>query len=164
MPDDPDHYGRLVDTDGRRAVRFRRRYRYARAEVWSAITEPDRMARWAFACEFEPRTGGALRFDYGEAGSAEGTILQWDPPAVLEYEWGADTDMAWHVRFELTPDGDDATILTFDHLLPDAANPEFAAGWHWHLDRLEEHLAGAIPAEVESDAHFEELLAHYQAS
>ena len=27
-------------------------------------------------------------------------------------------------------------MLTFDHLLPAPSQAEFAAGWHWHLDRL----------------------------
>jgi uncharacterized protein YndB with AHSA1/START domain len=107
-------------------VRFTRRYPVSRTELWSAITEPDRTARWAFRTELEPHAGGALRFDLGEAGVSEGTVLEWDEPSVLEYEWGTDTEMPWRVRFELASDGDGGTVLTFDHLLPDAANPEFA--------------------------------------
>lgn len=161
MPEQNDDYGSLIDLDGRRAVRFSRHYPVPRAELWSAITDPERTARWAFRTELEPRNGGTLRFDYGEAGSAEGTVLVWDEPSVLEYEWGADTDMPWRVRFELTEDGD-GTRLTFDHLLPDASNPDFAAGWHWHLDRLATHLDGGVPAEVDSDEHFEALQVHYR--
>lgn len=163
MPDrstDNAAEGRLVDLGGRSAVRFTRRFPVSRVDLWSAITDPDRTARWAFRTELEPRAGGVLRFDYGEAGSAEGTVVEWDEPSVLEYEWGSDTDMPWRVRFELSED-DDGTVLTFDHLLPDATNPEFAAGWHWHLDRLAMHLAGAEPADVTSDEHFEALLASY---
>ena len=161
MPEQNDDYGSLIDLGGRRAVRFSRHYPVSRAELWSAITDPERTARWAFRTELEPRNGGTLRFDYGEAGSAEGTVLVWDEPSVLEYEWGADTDMPWRVRFELTEDGD-GTRLTFDHLLPDASNPDFAAGWHWHLDRLATHLDGGVPAEVDSDEHFEALQVHYR--
>ena len=131
MPDDRNEDGQLIDLEGRRAVRFTRRYPVSRAELWSAITDPDRTARWAFRTELEPRSGGALRFDYGEAGSAEGTVLEWDEPSVLEYEWGTDTDMPWRVRFELTSDGDEATLLTFDHLLPDASDPDSIAEPSW---------------------------------
>jgi uncharacterized protein YndB with AHSA1/START domain len=161
VPDDRNDRGRLIEIGGRRAVRFTRRYPVSRTELWSAITEPDRTARWAFRTELEPHAGGALRFDLGEAGVSEGTVLEWDEPSVLEYEWGTDTEMPWRVRFELASDSDGGTVLTFDHLLPDAANPEFAAGWHWHLDRLAQHLDGGEPADVASDEHFDRLLERY---
>lgn len=162
MPDIHADDGGLIDLDGRRAVRFVRRYAVSRAELWSAITDPDRMARWAFRGEFEPWRGGTLHFDYGEAGSAHGTVIEWDEPSVLEYEWGADTDMPWHIRFALRDDGEGGTVLTFDHFLPDPAIPEFAAGWHWHLDRLATHLAGSEPDPVDTDEHFDRLLASYR--
>ncbi|MEA2001624.1 MAG: SRPBCC family protein [Actinomycetota bacterium] len=164
MPDDNTDYGQLIDVGGRRVVRFVRRYPVSPTEVWAAITEPDRMARWAFRAEMEPRSGGMLRFDFGEPGVSAGTILEWDKPSVLEYEWATDTETPWRIRFELTSDGDNGTLLTFDHLLPDASNPGFAAGWHWHLDRLAIHLAGSVPADVETDEHFDRLLKRYQAN
>ncbi|MDA0352837.1 MAG: SRPBCC family protein [Chloroflexi bacterium] len=162
-PSDGSDDGRLIDLGGRRAVRFTRRYSVSRAELWSAITDPDRMARWAYRGALEPRSGGKLTFDYGEGGGAEGTVLEWDEPSVLEYEWGTDTEMPWRIRFELTSEGDDGTLLTFDHFLPDPAAPEFAAGWHWHLDRLAMHLGGTEPPDAESDAHFDALLERYRA-
>jgi uncharacterized protein YndB with AHSA1/START domain len=162
VPDGIGDDGRLIDLDGRRAIRFTRRYPVPPGEVWAAISEPDRMARWGFRGELEPRSGGALHFDYGEAGGTDGTVIEWNEPSVLEYEWATDTDMPWRVRFELTADGD-GTLLTFDHILPDASDPSFAAGWHWHLDRLATHLEGSEPADVASDEHFDELLERYRA-
>ncbi len=164
MLDDDTAYGQLIDVGGRQVVRFTRRYAVSRTELWAAITEPDRMARWAFRAEMEPRTGGTLRFDFDEAGVSEGTILEWDEPSVLEYKWATDTETPWRIRFELTSDGGGGTVLTFDHLLPDASNPSFAAGWHWHLDRLATHLTGSEPADVETDEHFDDLLESYRAS
>ncbi len=163
MPEQMNDKGRIVDLGDHRAVRFIRHFTASPSEVWSAITEPDRMARWAFPGDFEPRSGGTLRFDLGEGGVSEGTVLEWDEPSVLEYEWAADTEMPWRVRYELTSDGDGGTILTFDHILPDPTVPEFAAGWHWHLDRLATHLAGSEPPDVASDAHFDDLLDAYRA-
>ena len=156
--------GRLIEVDGRSVVRFVRRYPVSREKLWSALTDPDRMARWAFRGELEPRDGGTLRFDYGEGGSVDGTVLVWDEPSVLEYEWGADSEMPWHVRFELSSDDEGGTVLTFDHLLPDPSVPEFAAGWHWHLDRLTMHLGGVEPPVVDSDEHFDELLEGYRSA
>ncbi len=153
--------GHLIDVNGRTVVRFMRLYSAPRHDVWSAITEPERVARWAFRVEFEGQAGGSLRFDYGEHGTAEGTVITWDEPEVLEYEWGEGAEM-WRVRFELSDNVDGGTMLTFDHYLPDPNRPEFAAGWHWHLDRLTVMLAGGMPSPVDTDAHFDELLATYQ--
>jgi uncharacterized protein YndB with AHSA1/START domain len=163
VPDDDKDDGRLVEIGGRRALRFIRRYPVPPTVLWAAITQPDRMARWAFRGELEPRSGGTLRFDYGEAGDTDGTVIEWDEPSVLEYEWATDTDMPWRVRFELADDGGDGTVLTFDHLFPDASDPSFAAGWHWHLDRLALYVEGTQPADVATDEHFDELLERYQA-
>jgi uncharacterized protein YndB with AHSA1/START domain len=155
--------GRVVVSDGRTILRFVRRFPTSREDVWSAITDADRTARWSFRAEMEPRAGGALRFDLGDHGEGVGTVLEWDEPSVLEYEWG-EPGSEWRVRFELTDDGEGGTVLTFNHLLPDPSDPSFAAGWHWHLDRLSLHLAGGVPADVVSDEHFDDLLADYQAT
>lgn len=158
-----DDRGRLVKSGERLLLRFTRRLPAPPSHVWVAITEPAQMARWSFPGELEPRAGGALRFDFGEGGSAEGTVLAWDAPAALEYEWPTGAEEPWRIRFELAEADDGATLLTFDHLCPDPAGPDVAAGWHWHLDRLESLLAGSEPAAVDSDAHFEELQASYRA-
>lgn len=161
MPDASEGRGKVVELDGRPTLRFVRTYEAPRADVWAALTESDRQARWAFRAEMEPRVGGRLRFDLGEYGEAFGTILVWDEPSHLEYEW-TEGDTRWHLRFKLVAGDGETTVLTLDHLQPDATAPSFAAGWHWHLDRLAEHLAGSIPAEVVSDESFDRLLADYQ--
>ncbi|NNF65384.1 MAG: SRPBCC family protein [Acidimicrobiia bacterium] len=163
MPDTSEGRGKVVELEGHPTLRFVRTYEASRADVWSAITEPDRQARWAFRAEMEPRGGGALRFDLGEHGEAVGTILVWDEPSHLEYEW-VEGDTRWHIRFVLIDGANGTTVLTFDHLQPDVTDPSFAAGWHWHLDRLAEHLDGSVPAEVLGDEKFDRLMAEYQAS
>lgn len=158
-----DDRGELVESGERPLLRFHRRMPAPPAQVWAAITEPDQMAKWSFGGELEPRAGGVVRFDFGESGSVQGTVLTWVTHSVLEYEWPMGPDQPWRVRFELAGTDDDATRLTFDHLRPDPANADIAAGWHWHLDRLGSLLAGVQPAAVDSDGHFEVLQAIYRA-
>ncbi|MGO1384122.1 MAG: SRPBCC family protein [Arachnia sp.] len=152
--------GSVHEGDGCTFLRFVRHYRTAIDDVWSALTVHDRMGRWAFPGHLEPRVGGRVRFDTDTADTPLGRILQWDAPRLLEYHWGSGED-AWHVRFELATTGDAGTTLTFDHLLPEPTNPEFAAGWHWHLDRLQQLLAGDEPDDVDEDQHFHDLMEHY---
>lgn len=154
--------GAVVERDGHPSLRFARMCQATPSTVWSAITEHDRMGKWAFAGHLEPRVGGSVDFPSGDAESSKGTILTWEEPRVLEYQWGEGEDL-WHVRFELRQASDAGTTLVFEHLLPDPNNPEFAAGWHWHLDRLDQLLRGAEPADVEEDSHFHDLLEFYRS-
>lgn len=151
---DPAEYGRVIDVDGVAVLRFERRLPYAPHEVWRALVEPDATAAWAFRMELEPRPGGTVRFDAPDT-PIVGDVIACDEPRVLEYAWGGH-EGHWHVCFMLDADGD-GTWLTFDHLAPHPHSPDFAAGWHWHLDRLGELLEGGTPAAVYSDEHFEEL-------
>jgi uncharacterized protein YndB with AHSA1/START domain len=157
-----DQNGEVTESNGRRVLRFVRRFPAAPAEVWSAITEPERMARWAYPGTIELRVGGAVRFDYGEQGEGNGVVLACVENSLLEYEWGEGSDQ-WHIRYDLVDDGEGGTVLTFDHFLPDPSNAEFAAGWHWHLERLGEIVVGRETADVQSDDRFLALMEMYSS-
>ncbi len=163
MPEDNEELngsnGSVTAVDGATVLRFVRRLDASREEVWSAITDSERLGRWAYPGTIEARVGGAVVFDYGEHGEGHGVVLACDEPSVLEYQWG-EGDERWRIRFELVDDGD-GTVLTFDHSLPDPAQPQFAAGWHWHLNRLALVVAGGVPADVASDAEFDALMEMY---
>lgn len=154
-----------VELDGTTPVlRFERLLAASPAAVWRALTSPDLTAAWSFAVDFEPRAGGTVRFDAGPMGVVTGDVLAWEEERLLEYAWGG-PEGAWHVRCVIEEAGDsEGAILTFEHLSPDPHHPDFAAGWHWHLDRLEQVLAGVTPAQVPQDAHFEELQRLYSGA
>jgi len=156
---DPADHGRVIHADGTELLRFERSLAATPAAVWEALTTADATEAWAFRATFEPRVGGAVSFDYGEAGGATGEVIAWDEPRVLEYAWDG-YGGRWHVCV-MVDDAPGGAALTFDHLAPDPHDPDFAAGWHWHLDRLAQHLAGVTPPAVASDAHFEELQRFY---
>jgi uncharacterized protein YndB with AHSA1/START domain len=134
--------GQLRLEGERRGIRFERRYDAAPQEVWSALTEPERMARWLAEAELDLRVGGAyaLRFSDEEDQTAVGEILAVEPERLLELTWEYPGEPNTVVRFELRPDGD-GTILVLDHRgLPAEAAPGYGGGWHAHLDSLEAHL------------------------
>lgn len=159
--------GKVIVEGDERLLRFERRYEFPITDVWHAITDKERSGRWLFSTEFEPRSGGIMRTDLGELGVVEGRVIVWEAPHRLEYEWTepaspeSEASETWHVRFELREDGD-ATVVVFDHVLPEPARPEFAAGWHWYLDRLGALLSGNPPASVLTDDAFDRLLQRYQ--
>ena len=151
-----------VRREGRRHVlRYERTLRHPVAAVWAAITEPGEVVGWLAAVEeLDLRVGGAivLRWqnvpddlgeweaqgvelgDHDPAAPVRGTITRLDAPLLFEYE----TDSMGLLRFELTPEGD-TTLLVFTNEieLPDGIPAEqTAAGWHMHLDYLDDALDG----------------------
>lgn len=153
-------YGYLHEAAGVYSMRFDRSYPVTVVETWRAITQHDQMAQWAFGGHLEARVDGRVRFDTDRPDTALGRVLAWEEPSLLEYQWGGGKDL-WRIRFALTSTSDGETSLTFDHFAPEPTNAEFAAGWHWHLDRLAQLLAGVEPADVDEDQHFHDLMEHY---
>jgi uncharacterized protein YndB with AHSA1/START domain len=150
--------GTLRPDGARRAVRFERRYDAPPAEVWSALTEPERLARWLAPAELEPHAGGVVAARFDET-TVTGRVLAWEPPSLLEYEWRFEGEPESVVRFELEPDGD-GTLLVLDHrlLAPEQA-VGYGAGWHAHLDALRDLLEGGSGS---WDERFEALLPRYR--
>jgi uncharacterized protein YndB with AHSA1/START domain len=142
-PSDPDA---TVERRGDRTVlRYERRLAHPVERVWRALTEPGELAGWLAEAEVEPRLGGriVLRWlntdEQGDSAVARGTITRFEPPHVLEY----DTDIHGLLRWELHDDGD-GCLLTFTNATPapDDHLTKVLAGWHIHLDHLEDALAG----------------------
>jgi uncharacterized protein YndB with AHSA1/START domain len=135
--------GQLRIDGDRRAVRIERRYDASPAEVWSALTEPHRLARWLAEAELDVRVGGeyVLRFlGEDEGQTTTGEVLAVEPERLLELTWLSPGEDDTVVRFELRPDGD-GTILALDHrALPVEAAPGYGGGWQAHLEALEAHL------------------------
>jgi uncharacterized protein YndB with AHSA1/START domain len=132
-----------VRTDGKSVLRFRRRIPHPIEAVWSALTEPGELLRWWGDADVELEPGGRFRMAWlnrdenGNRAVMEATITELDPPRLLE----TSGDMHGVLRFELEPDGD-ATVLTFTSTLPlpDEFRTKVLAGWHYHLDALEDAL------------------------
>jgi uncharacterized protein YndB with AHSA1/START domain len=73
----------------------------------------------------------------------KGTIVTFDPPNVLSYNWPEEHGQGTIVTIRLTAEGEGTRLhLSHERL----ANPEFkkgaSAGWHAHLDLLVDELNG----------------------
>lgn len=151
-------------TDGDRCgVRFERRYDASPDELWSALTEPERLGRWlADVAELELRVGGRFLLQWREGDGTQetdGTILAFEPGRLLELNWTYPGEPDSVARFELRPDGE-GTILVLDHRgLPPGAIAGYGAGWHSHLDSLAAHLSGG---RADWSARFRELGPAYE--
>jgi uncharacterized protein YndB with AHSA1/START domain len=154
------HIGVLRQEANGGAVRFERRFAGAPAELWPFLTQADHLSQWITpGVTIDARVGGRIVFPWPKEPTMEGEITVFEPPYRLEYFWreGKVNSM---VRLELKPDGAD-TILVVDHSgLPlDDANG-FAAGWHSHLDWLDQVRLGR-GAQYDHEARFNELAEQY---
>jgi uncharacterized protein YndB with AHSA1/START domain len=153
--------------DGRQRLEFRRSWPDPIDDVWTALTEPDRLARWIGRYE-GPRAVGAtgtffMTHEEGEHTGEPMTIVECDPPRRLVVEWTQQETADWRVDLDLWAE-DDRTWLSFVQVFPaDADVVDFAMGWHWYLAKLEAEVGNA-PAPGDWDAFYAQVGPAYSRS
>ena len=125
--------------DGRQRLEFRRSWPDPIDDVWAALTEPDRLARWIGTYEGTRAPGGTGTFTMTQEEEQVGepmTITECDPPRRLVVQWTQQETEDWRVDLDLWSEGG-RTWLRFAQVFPaDADVADFAMGWHWYLDKL----------------------------
>lgn len=117
-----DAIRRRVHTPGEElAVRLERNYPADVEDVWDALTDPERIARWFLPVTGDLRVGGR----FATEGNADGEIRVCDRPSTLVLTWGAPDSV---VTLTLTPEGSDTTLLTMEHTVPSAFVPDATGG------------------------------------
>lgn len=121
-------------------VTLRRTYPTDPADLWDALTRPERLARWFSPVTGDLRPGGTFQIE----NNAGGEILACEPPSLLRTTFGDATSV---VTVSLAATGSEAvTELTLDHTVPLAfagsvAGALFAGpGWDEALIGLWLHL------------------------
>jgi uncharacterized protein YndB with AHSA1/START domain len=127
---------------GRRLV-FRRSWPDPIEDVWSALTENERLVRWIGTYDGARGAGAAGTFTMtheAEPAREAVTIVECDPPRRLVLEWAAEEH--WRVDLDLSVQ-DGRTVLVFTQVFTTAdAVGDVATGWHWYLDKLDAVVAG----------------------
>jgi uncharacterized protein YndB with AHSA1/START domain len=155
---------------GRRAddgwIVLTRTFPAAVADVWSAVTDPDRMRRWIGTWTGDPASGQVAFYmtAEGEDVPAETvTIEACEPPHHLRMT-SIDADgVAWPMRLDLT-ETDGGTVLAFAQQVTDAdLAASVGPGWEYYLDRLVAVEVGADVGAVSFDDYYPALSDHYRA-
>ncbi|WP_315097736.1 SRPBCC family protein [uncultured Cellulomonas sp.] len=146
-------------------VRFERRYATTPADLWSCVTDPQRLARWLGPVYGDLVVGGRYELRMGQdvAGAPEnavGDILECDAPSRLVLGWEFPGEDRSRVVLDIRADGDGA-LLVLEHLdLQEAAARGYGGGWHASLDQLDDHVSGR-PVRAWDDL-FAAALPHYR--
>jgi uncharacterized protein YndB with AHSA1/START domain len=160
-----DSLGAFKRRDDHIDVRFERHYPRPVETVWSAITEPARLADWMGVAHVEPFVGGRIELMLDGPHPSTGRVVVWDPPKVLEFSWSNTHAPESTIRYELTPDGD-GTRLVFTHQrMPYVHSALMLPGWHHFLTRLGSALEGAALAGPMNYRHMQAIYVdHYKLS
>lgn len=124
------------------AVTLQRSYPAEAADVWQAITDPERVRRWFTALSGDLREGGNFQLE----GHAGGDILTCEPPRHLVVTFGGESSI---VDVVLSANGHE-TVLELTQSVPIelAGGPAGALyvgpGWDGALLGIALHLAGGF--------------------
>jgi uncharacterized protein YndB with AHSA1/START domain len=133
-----------TDLQGERMVVLRRHWPDPITDVWSALTESERTARWIGTYTGVGRPSGSVRFTMTGEVDAGGevaapvtvTIVECDPPRRLVLDIPEGDGPPWRVAVTLTEE-DGGTALLFEQRVIAGVSPDdVEAGWSWYLDRL----------------------------
>lgn len=130
------------------AVVIRRSYDAPIADVWDALTDPERMKRWFLPVSGDFKVGGTFQLE----GNAGGEILRCEPPDLLRVTFGGPTSI---VELRLTSEGtegsgDERTALELEHTVPieiaqNGAGALFVGpGWDGGFVALDLFLQGIV--------------------
>ena len=138
-----ERLGQVTEVPDGVQVRFRRSWPDPIGDVWAALTEPDRTARWFGRYEGERRVGGAgtLTMTHEEGAVGEPMrIVECEPPRRLVVQW--ESEQAWLIELDLTEE-QDRTVLVFTQVFPAGTDAgDYVLGWHWYLDHLDAEVSG----------------------
>jgi uncharacterized protein YndB with AHSA1/START domain len=163
--------GSLRSADGKGVVRIEDRYDTDMDDLWSALTDPGRLARWYGQVEGDLRPGGEFRL-YIEADGvdATGRVEACDPPRRLLVT-SRETDESYLrgqgvppfdevTEVTLTADGDQTILVIEVRGMPLDKIAFYGAGWQIHAENLAAYLAGRERGDTE--ARWAELVPPYQ--
>jgi uncharacterized protein YndB with AHSA1/START domain len=163
--------GSLRSADGRGVVRIEDRYDTDIDDLWSALTDPGRLARWYGQAEGDLRPGGQFRLHVEDADSdSTGRVEVCEPPRRLRVTT-RETDESYQrgqgvppfdavIDATLTADGDQTILVIEARGMPLDVVAFYGAGWQIHAENLATYLAGRERGDTE--ARWDELVPPYQ--
>jgi uncharacterized protein YndB with AHSA1/START domain len=116
-------------------------------DLWSALTDPQRLARWIARVEGELRLGGEFRATFTSGWEGPGRVDVCEPPRRLLLTMSPGKDDQTVIEAELTPDGEQTRLVVEERGLPLDAAAGYGAGWQAHIEDLAAYLAGETPAD-----------------
>jgi len=157
----PRILGSLRSDDGDGVLRVEERLDTRIDDLWSALTDPRRLARWLGEVEGDLRLGGEFRAHFFASGwEGTGRVEACEPPrrfSIVSRDPGEPNENSTEVV--LTGDGDRTVLVIEQRGLPLDLLWAYGAGLQIHVEDLAAHIAGRERADART--RFEELKPAY---
>jgi uncharacterized protein YndB with AHSA1/START domain len=154
--------GSLRSAAGKGVVRMEDRLDASVDDVWSALTDRSRLARWYGEVEGELRLGGEYRAHLHASGwQGTGRVDACEPSRrLLLTIKGLDDPEEGVIEITLAADGDQAVVVWEERGMPVNLLAAYGAGIQVHVEDLAAHIAGR--ERCDSNARWDELLPAYR--
>lgn len=131
---------------GRGAVRVDAVYPTDPADLWQAVTDRERLARWIAVVEGDLRLGGLLTAHFTSGWEGSGRVDVCEAPERLLVTMEPGTPDETVIEAVLTPEGEGTRLVVEERGMPLDGLPVHGAGWQTHLEDLGSALDGRTPA------------------
>jgi uncharacterized protein YndB with AHSA1/START domain len=128
--------------DGRGAVRMEDRYDTGIDDLWSALTDPARLARWVADVAGDLRVGGHFQARFTSGWEGPGRVDGCEAPHHLLVTLSPGTEEETAVEATLTAEDGRTRLVVEERGIPVDQLAGHGAGWQAHVEDLAAHLRG----------------------
>jgi len=166
MTADTSVLGSLHSVDGEGVVRMEDRFDTGIDDLWGALTDPDRLARWYGEVEGELSQGGEFTVRIAIAGERAGRVEACEPPQHLLLEMRDPEARPGQpertvIEARLISEGAQTRLVWETRGLPVDLLPAYGAGIQIHVEHLADYISGR---EFRlDDTRWDELFAAYES-
>ena len=150
---------RAID-DRRGAVRMEDVFDTDADDLWDAVTDPRRLARWIADVEGDLQLGGVVQARFTSGWQGPGRIEACDPPHHLVARMDPGTPDETVIEATITPEGSSSRLVVEERGIPLTELAGHGAGWHAHLADLGSYIENDQPSQWAS--RWAELTPRYQ--
>jgi uncharacterized protein YndB with AHSA1/START domain len=166
MTADTSVLGSLHSVDGEGVVRMEDRFDTGIDDLWGALIDPDRLARWYGEVEGELSQGGEFTVRIALAGERAGRVEACEPPQHLLLEMRDPEARPGQpertvIEARLISEGAQTRLVWETRGLPVDLLPAYGAGIQIHVEHLADYISGR---EFRlDDTRWDELFAAYES-
>jgi uncharacterized protein YndB with AHSA1/START domain len=153
--------GELREEEGRGVVRIEDTYPTGIDDLWSAITQPERLRRWIGDVSGDLRIAGEFRAAFTSGWTGAGVVEVCEAPHRLRVRMTRPGQESTVMEALLEADGPSTRLVIEERGLPLDDYVDHGAGWQAHAEDLDAYVEGREPGDWR--ARWRQLIAAYMA-
>ncbi len=152
--------GSLRLVDGKAVVRMEDLFATDAGDLWSALTDRGRIARWIAQVDGDLHVGGEIHAVFTSGWEGFGRIEVCEPPSRLLLRLSPGQEDETVIEARVVPEGSMTRLVVEERGLPLGEAAAHGGGWQTHIEDLAAHITGRQPSDWR--ARWVELTPAYQ--